>query len=55
MGSLSVVCDTLTVGMSIGAATFPRDGEEADALIESADHRMYHNKHMGAQAPAGEG
>jgi diguanylate cyclase (GGDEF)-like protein len=45
----------LTVGMSVGAAIFPRDGEEADALIEAADHRMYHAKHAGSQAPAGEG
>jgi diguanylate cyclase (GGDEF)-like protein len=45
----------VTVGMSVGAAIFPRDGEEADALIEAADHRMYHAKHTGAQAPAGEG
>jgi len=45
----------VTVGMSIGAAIFPRDGEEADALIEAADHRMYRAKHAGAQAPAGEG
>lgn len=45
----------VTVGMSVGAAIFPRDGEEADALIESADHRMYHAKQAGAQAPATEG
>jgi len=45
----------LTVGMSVGAAIFPRDGEEADALMEAADHRMYHAKQGGAQAPAAEG
>ncbi len=45
----------VTVGMSVGAAIFPRDGEEADALMEAADHRMYHAKHGGAQAPAFEG
>jgi diguanylate cyclase (GGDEF)-like protein len=45
----------VTVGMSVGAAIFPRDGEEADALMESADHRMYHAKQGGAQAPAAEG
>ncbi len=45
----------VTVGMSVGAAIFPRDGEEADALMEAADHRMYHAKHGGAQATAGEG
>ncbi len=38
----------IDVGMSVGAAIFPRDGEEADALIESADHRMYHAKQEGA-------
>ena len=45
----------VTVGMSVGAAIFPRDGEEADALMEAADHRMYHAKQGGAQAPAAEG
>jgi diguanylate cyclase (GGDEF)-like protein len=45
----------VTVGMSVGAAIFPRDGEEADALMEAADHRMYHAKQAGAQAPAVEG
>ncbi len=42
----------VTVGMSVGAAIFPRDGEEADALMEAADHRMYHAKQGGAEAPA---
>lgn len=45
----------VTVGMSIGTAIFPRDGEEADALIESADHRMYHAKQTSPQALGGEG
>lgn len=45
----------VTAGMSVGAAIFPRDGEEADALMEAADRRMYHAKHGGAQAPAAEG
>ncbi len=45
----------VTAGMSVGAAIFPRDGEEADALMEAADHRMYHAKQGGAQAPAAEG
>ncbi len=44
----------VTVGMSVGASIFPRDGEEADALMEAADHRMYHAKQGGAQAPAAE-
>jgi diguanylate cyclase (GGDEF)-like protein len=42
----------VTVGMSVGAAIFPRDGEEADALMEAADHRMYHAKQGGAEHPA---
>lgn len=44
----------ITVGMSVGAAIFPRDGNEADGLIEAADHRMYHAKQGGAQALAEE-
>lgn len=45
----------VTAGMSVGAAIFPRDGEEPDALMEAADRRMYHAKHTSAQAPAAEG
>lgn len=44
----------VNVGMSVGAAIFPRDGEEADALMEASDRRMYHAK-QSAQAPAAEG
>lgn len=44
----------VNVGMSVGAAIFPGDGEEADALMEAADRRMYHAK-QNAQAPASEG
>lgn len=45
----------ISAGMSVGAAIFPRDGDEADALIEAADRRMYHAKQGDTQAPAGEG
>jgi diguanylate cyclase (GGDEF)-like protein len=44
----------INIGMSVGAAIFPRDGEEADALMEAGDRRMYHAK-QSAQAPAAEG
>jgi|GEM_PF-1380358 len=37
----------LTIGVSIGSATFPRDGLTADALLRSADHAMYEAKRRG--------
>ncbi|MHB1669363.1 diguanylate cyclase domain-containing protein [Thiomonas sp.] len=33
-----------TVGMSMGVALFPRDGEDADSLIRQADTAMYQTK-----------
>jgi two-component system cell cycle response regulator len=35
------------VTMSIGVATFPDDGRDRAALIEHADHALYHAKHSG--------
>jgi len=35
---------SLYVHASIGASLYPADGEDADALISSADRNMYHMK-----------
>ena len=35
------------VTMSVGVAAFPDDGKEKPALIEHADHALYHAKHSG--------
>jgi len=35
----------VTVGGSVGIATFPDDGTELEQLIKIADHRMYETKH----------
>ncbi len=44
------------VSMDHGVATYPHDGEQADALIRTADERLYRLKHSihqrGAEAPA---
>jgi diguanylate cyclase (GGDEF)-like protein len=32
------------LGISVGAATFPSDGQNAEELLASADRRMYENK-----------
>jgi diguanylate cyclase (GGDEF)-like protein/putative nucleotidyltransferase with HDIG domain len=34
----------VTLGMSVGAAVFPHDGEVYEALLATADSRMYQNK-----------
>ena len=34
----------IQVSMSIGAATYPQDGADADQLLAAADHRMYKAK-----------
>ncbi len=41
------VIDNLSVqvSMSIGVATYPQDGADADQLLAAADHRMYKAKH----------
>jgi diguanylate cyclase (GGDEF)-like protein len=40
----------LRVGTSIGAALFPEDGEDLDALLRVADRRMYVDKASGGSA-----
>ena len=34
----------LELGISVGAAVFPQDGESYEALLATADSRMYHDK-----------
>src|SRR6202011_2444922 len=38
------VDNTVQVTMSIGVATYPVDGSDADQLLAAADHRMYKAK-----------
>ncbi len=44
------------LGISVGAAVFPQDGESYEALLATADSRMYqdksHRKRAGAREPA---
>ncbi|WP_085297793.1 putative bifunctional diguanylate cyclase/phosphodiesterase [Cognaticolwellia mytili] len=37
----------ITVGMSVGIAIYPSDGQEASKLLKHADTAMYHAKHEG--------
>jgi diguanylate cyclase (GGDEF)-like protein len=38
---------TLHIGVSIGIALFPQDGDDASTLIQRADHAMYAIKATG--------
>lgn len=38
----------LSIGLSVGAAVYPRDGEDTNTLIASADADMYADKHRRA-------
>ena len=38
------VCGTNILGLSIGAAIYPRDGSNPEELLAAADHDMYKNK-----------
>jgi diguanylate cyclase (GGDEF)-like protein len=41
----------MTVGASLGAAFYPRDGKDVDTLIKLADQGMYEDKAAGRAAP----
>jgi diguanylate cyclase (GGDEF)-like protein/putative nucleotidyltransferase with HDIG domain len=43
---------TLPLGISIGAAVYPHDGEVYEMLLATADGRMYRDKSRRKQAPA---
>ncbi len=43
------------LGMSVGAAVFPQDGEVYEALLATADSRMYQNKAMRKRRVGGRG
>ncbi|HEX8175303.1 MAG TPA: diguanylate cyclase [Pyrinomonadaceae bacterium] len=43
---------TARVGLSIGIASFPRDGETAEELLTSADRNMQRDKHSRKLGPA---
>lgn len=42
--------DELILSASVGVALYPRDGDNAKALIESADHAMYRDKRSECEA-----
>jgi diguanylate cyclase (GGDEF)-like protein/putative nucleotidyltransferase with HDIG domain len=42
------------VGLSVGEAFFPEDGDNAEALLAAADRRMYEMKEKGGQARRGD-
>jgi GGDEF domain-containing protein len=39
------------VGISVGMASFPEDGDSLEVLLQKADQAMYQNKHSRARAP----
>ena len=39
------------VSLSVGAAFYPADGENAQGLVSQADSRMYEMKRAGSQLP----
>ncbi|HYO92163.1 MAG TPA: diguanylate cyclase, partial [Pyrinomonadaceae bacterium] len=43
---------TARVGLSIGIASFPKDGETAEELLTSADRNMQRDKHSRKLGPA---
>jgi diguanylate cyclase (GGDEF)-like protein len=45
----------VALGISVGAATFPEDGQSPDALLAAADRRMYEDKSSRKEALAAHG
>ncbi|MFZ9813184.1 MAG: diguanylate cyclase domain-containing protein, partial [Burkholderiaceae bacterium] len=43
---------SITIGLSIGASIFPKDGATADLLLSRADEAMYRAKKSGGQQVA---
>jgi len=41
---------TACLGISVGVAYYPADGEDAEALLAVADQRMYREKQRGETA-----
>jgi GGDEF domain-containing protein len=39
-------CGEKLLSMSVGEASFPEDGSDADQLLAAADRRMYQAKHQ---------
>lgn len=46
-GPFSIETHELAVTLSIGIAIYPKDGDNADALIKNADNALYQAKHQG--------
>ncbi|KTD45467.1 regulatory protein (GGDEF and EAL domains) [Legionella quinlivanii] len=44
---MTIANRSLSISSSMGIATYPGDGEEADELLRNADAAMYHAKKMG--------
>ena len=45
----------IRLGISVGWATYPRDGHSYEALVKKADRRMYHNKSARKSNPSAVG
>jgi GGDEF domain-containing protein len=43
---------SITIGLSIGASIFPKDGATAELLLSHADEAMYRAKKSGGQQVA---
>ncbi|MCW8856183.1 MAG: diguanylate cyclase [Kangiella sp.] len=41
--------ETINIGISIGVAIFPEDGEKSEQLLRIADNAMYNDKHLTTQ------
>jgi diguanylate cyclase (GGDEF)-like protein len=38
------ICDGEVISLSVGGASYPRDGSDAETLLAEADRRMYKTK-----------